>query len=76
MRGFIFYEEDEAQIGRNYLEREGEPQPVRIRASWRYSEWLRGEAERLGVPTLAARPWDTVLERACATLAPPPSPRT
>ena len=72
VRGLFLYE-DEEQIGRNYLAREGRPQPGRARASWRYSEWLRGEAERLGVPTLAARPWDTVLERACATL-PPPSP--
>jgi 2-phosphoglycerate kinase len=73
VRGLFLYE-DEEQIGRNYLAREGRPQPGRARASWRYSEWLRGEAERLGVPTIAARPWETVLERACATLPPPPSP--
>jgi 2-phosphoglycerate kinase len=72
----LFLHENEEQIGRNYLAREGRPQPGRARASWRYSEWLRREAERLGVPTIAARPWDTVLERACATLPPPPSPTT
>jgi 2-phosphoglycerate kinase len=68
VRAFILYEEDEEQIGRNYLAREGEPQPGRARASWHHSEWLRQEAERLGVPTLAARPWDTVFERALALL--------
>ncbi len=69
--GLILYEEDEAQIARNYLAREGEPQPVRARASWRYSEWLRAEAARLGIPAVPARPWDTVLERCVATLAEP-----
>ena len=68
VRAVIVYEDDEAQIGRNYLAREGEPQPERARASWRYSEWLRQESERLGVPTLAARPWDTVFERSLTLL--------
>ena len=64
VRGFILYEEDEAQIAANFLAREGEPQPERAGDSWRYSEWLRQEAARLGVPTLPARPWDNVFERA------------
>lgn len=68
VRGFILYEEEE-QIARNYLAREGEPQPDRARWSWNHGEWLRREAERLGVPTLAARPWETALERALALLA-------
>jgi 2-phosphoglycerate kinase len=67
VRGFIL-SEDEAQIARNYLARKGEPQPDRARWSWNHSEWLRQEAERLGVPTLAARPWETVLARALALL--------
>ena len=67
VRAFILYE-DEEQIARNYLAREGEPQPDRARWSWNHSEWLRAEAGRLGVPTLAARPWDTVFERALALL--------
>ena len=67
VRAFILYEE-EAQIARNYLAREGEPQPDRARWSWNHSEWLRAEAERLGVPALAARPWETVLERVLALL--------
>jgi 2-phosphoglycerate kinase len=67
VRGFILYD-DEAQIARNYLTREGEPQPDRARWSWNHSEWLRQEGERLGLPTLAARPWETVLARAQALL--------
>ncbi len=61
--------EDEEQIGRNYLAREQQPQPERARNSWRYSEWLRREAEHLGVATISARPWDTVLARAHMALS-------
>ena len=68
VRAFILYEEDEEQIARNYLAREGEPQPERARASWRYSEWLRQEAIRLSIPTLPARPWETMFARAPAVL--------
>lgn len=69
VRALFVYEDDEEQIGRNYLAREGEPQPGRARASWCHSEWLRREAGRLGVLTIAARPWDTVFERALVLLA-------
>ncbi len=63
VRGIFIVEPDEAQIARNYLAREGEEQPGRARISWRYSEWLREEAGRLGLPVIEARPWDTVFER-------------
>ena len=68
VRAIFLYEEDEAQIARNYLTREGRDQAGRARASWRYSEWLRAEATRLGLPAIPARPWDSVLER-CASWA-------
>ena len=71
VRALFLYEEDEAQLRRNYLLREGEEQLARARASWRHSEWLRQEAERLSVPALPARPWETVLERAIAALDAP-----
>jgi 2-phosphoglycerate kinase len=71
VRMIVIYEEDEAQIARNYLAREGEPQPGRARASWRHSEWLRQEATRLGIPTLPARPWETALARAIDLLEAP-----
>lgn len=67
VRGLILCD-DEAQIARNYLAREGEPQPDRARWSWNHIEWLRQEAERLGLPALAARPWETVLDRTLALL--------
>ena len=67
VRGFIVLE-DEEQIARNYLAREGEPQPDRARWSWNHGEWLRAEAERLDIPTLEARPWDTVVDRALTLL--------
>ena len=68
VRGLFLYEEDEAQIRRNFLAREGEDQPGRAHASWRQSEWLRQECARLGVPAIPARPWDTVLDRAIANV--------
>lgn len=68
VRALFVYETEEQQILQNYLLREGAEQPQRARASWHYSEWLRQEAERLGIPTLSARPWDTALERAIAAL--------
>jgi 2-phosphoglycerate kinase len=74
VRGLFVYEEDEEQIARNYLTREGEEQPGRARISWRVSEWLRQEAKWLGVPAIAARPWETVLERAIAAVETQHSP--
>jgi hypothetical protein len=68
VRAIFVVEEDEEQIGRNFEAREGEPQPIRARASWRYSEWLRAESMRLGLPVLPARPWETIFARATALL--------
>jgi 2-phosphoglycerate kinase len=70
VRAVFLYEEDEQQLLRNFQAREGEDQPRRARASWYYSEWLRREAARLGLPAVSARPWDTVLERVIAALQP------
>lgn len=68
VRAVFLYEEDEAQIGRNYLRRDGCPQPQRARTSWRVNTWLQAEARRLGLPTVPARPWETVLERVVAAV--------
>jgi 2-phosphoglycerate kinase len=70
VRAVFLYEEDEQQILRNFRARVGEEQPRRARASWYYSEWLRREAARLGLPAVPARPWETVLERVIAALHP------
>jgi 2-phosphoglycerate kinase len=72
VRAVFLYEQDEAQIARNYAAREGREQAGRARASWRYSEWLRSEAARLRLPAVAARPWDTVLARCIAAIDGPP----
>lgn len=73
VRAIFIVERDEAQIARNYFAREGEEQSGRARTSWRYSEWLRQEAERLGVPVIEARPWDTVFERCLEAIGSLPS---
>jgi 2-phosphoglycerate kinase len=65
----LFLLEDEGQLGRNFRGREGEEQSRRARASWRYSEHLRTECARLGIPAIPARPWATVLDRAIDALS-------
>lgn len=64
VKALFIYEEDEAQIARNFGLREGTEQFGRARASWLFSEWLRQECARLKVPAIPARPWDSVFERA------------
>jgi 2-phosphoglycerate kinase len=68
VKALFLYEEDETQIAANYLAREGEEQPLRAHWSWLANQWLRSECERLGVPAIPARPWETVLERAISSL--------
>lgn len=63
VRAVFLYEEDEEQIAQNYLQRDGYEQPQRAHTSWRVSGWLRAEAERLDLPTVPARPRETVLDR-------------
>jgi 2-phosphoglycerate kinase len=60
----VFIHETLEQLAANIAAREGEEQPRRAEISWNYSEWLRSECERLGVPSIPARPWDTAVERA------------
>jgi 2-phosphoglycerate kinase len=70
VRAVFIYEEDEQQILRNYHARDDKEQTRRARASWNYSQWLREEAARFGLPTVAARPWNTGLERVIEALGP------
>jgi hypothetical protein len=44
------------------------PQHKRAEVSRVYSRWLEQEARRYGAAAIAARPWDTVLERIIAAL--------
>ncbi len=69
VKALFIYEESEAQIAANYLAREGEEQALRAHWSWLTNQWLRSECERLGVPALSARPWDTVMKRAITVLS-------
>jgi ribosomal protein S18 acetylase RimI-like enzyme len=65
VRAVFIDEPDEAQIAANFLAREPEHglQAKRARVSWLYNRWLKQEAERLGLISLPARPWDTLFER-------------
>jgi 2-phosphoglycerate kinase len=72
VRALVVCAADADQLGRDHAARGGEPRPGRARAGWRHRERLRREAGRLGVPTPAARPWETVFARALTLLAQPP----
>ena len=71
VRAVFLYESDEQQLLTNFLQREPEsgPQIVRARVSWLYGQWLKQEAERLNLPVLPARPWDTVFDRMIAAVS-------
>ncbi len=68
VRAVFLHEDSEQQLRGNFQAREHEDQPERARGSYRHSQWLYAEAQRLGVPTIHARPWDTVLQRVIATI--------
>lgn len=70
-RGIIIAEPDEAQIVENYRLREPEAgaQLYRARVSKLHNDWLTREGERLAVPVIDARPWDTVFARILSQLA-------
>ena len=76
VRAVFLYEAEERQLLANFLEREPDQgaQVKRARVSWLYGEWVRHEAERYGLPTVAARPWETLFERIVAVLSSRPSP--
>lgn len=70
VRAAFVHEPEVAQLVRNYRLREPSAGEQRTRAevSARYSEWLAAEASRYGIPVLAARPWETALDRLSALL--------
>jgi 2-phosphoglycerate kinase len=73
VRAVFMYEPDEAQLLRNFAQREPESglQHKRARVSWLYGQWLKQEAERRQLVALPARPWPNVLERIVAALGTP-----
>jgi 2-phosphoglycerate kinase len=68
VKTLFIYEDDEAQITRNFGTREGAEQARRARSSWLFSQWLRQECVRFAIPSIPARPWDTVFERALGAI--------
>jgi 2-phosphoglycerate kinase len=67
-------ETEEAQIAANVVAREGRGGPfdaaLPARTSWLKGIWLREECRRLNLPYVAARPWDSLADRAVTALAP------
>lgn len=68
VRAIFVTETGPDQIAANYHAREGDAQLFRARLSWLNNEWLASECHRHGIPTLLARPWETVIERTLALL--------
>lgn len=69
VRSFFVHEADPKQITRNYLAREGgKAQSFRAEISTAYDGWISGRCQALGIPLLASRPWETVIDRALALL--------
>lgn len=68
VRALYVDEPEREQIIRNYLAREGgAAQDYRAEISAAYGEWIRGQ----GAPVIAARPWDSLVDRAAERLACP-----
>jgi 2-phosphoglycerate kinase len=63
---FLLGTEDE--IRANFLQRDGDEQPDRARVSAAHSLRLAERCSKLSVPTVQARPFDTLLSRACTAL--------
>ena len=70
VRAVFLYEPDEAQLIRNFLQREPErgQQVGRAQVSWLYGQWLKQEAERHKLVALPARPWDSLFDRVLAAI--------
>jgi 2-phosphoglycerate kinase len=68
VRGLFLREDDEAQAAANLFAREGGDVALRARTSSLASQWLGRECERVGMPSIDARPWDTAVDRAIELL--------
>jgi 2-phosphoglycerate kinase len=65
----VFLHDTEERLAANIAAREGEEQRRRARISWNYSEWIRAECDRYGLPAIPAHPWDTAVDRALAAVS-------
>ncbi|MHB1957198.1 MAG: hypothetical protein ACYCOU_26075 [Sulfobacillus sp.] len=63
-------EDDQGQLVQNFASREPEAgtQTKRAQVSQIYGRWLKDEAERLDLPVVEARPWETVFDRVCRAI--------
>jgi 2-phosphoglycerate kinase len=68
VRAVFLDEREEAEIEANIISRQGGDASLPARTSWLKAHWLRAECDRLGIPTLEARPWSTAADRAIAAL--------
>jgi len=60
----IFVQEENEQILKNYLSREGgDLQKYRADISSKYGEWISDTCLNCGITLIEARPWDTSLDR-------------
>ena len=76
VRAVFVHEASEAALlaamagrGRGYDDKPGDEQRAQARMNWLYGNWLAGEARRLGLPVVAARPWPSLADRLLAALA-------
>ncbi len=67
--GVFVSEPDDAQLAANLEAREGDVQPERLRGSVLLDRLIAADCARLGVPIVAARPWNTVVDRALVALS-------
>jgi 2-phosphoglycerate kinase len=68
VRALFLDEANEKAIAASFLDRHGGDATLPAHTSWLKSRWLRTECRRLGVPTVAARPWATTADRAVTIL--------
>lgn len=77
LRAVFLHEPEEATIHASMQARAvGRTDPAHARKNWHYGHWLRQEAERYGLPTLPARPWQTLEDRILAAAQVPLIPRS
>jgi 2-phosphoglycerate kinase len=71
VQALFVQEHDEAQIAANVMDRQGGDASLPARTSWLKNQWLQRECDRLGIPTVAARPWATAADRAVMAITHP-----
>jgi len=70
VRAVFLYEDDEAHLLRNFLQRdrgftEGAEAEQRhyVHLAWCYGQWVKAEAERYRLPVIRAQPFATLAQR-------------